>query len=353
MEKGVAENDFVLLLVTKGYIQKATSRKGGVGFETDLITGEIVVSGNRRKFIPVLVRVSFDELPPFLKGTNAVVISDLYTYDKEYEILYRALTQQEMKKPSLGKVRILEDPPSSDAPFDIDRLKGIKRTPDFCYWDIWINSESLSDRTLPQLFPLYQANLLSKQAGNETRPYPFIFDPRNKKSHYPELVYESADYAPEINCGSYDKAVLSEQRIRYSYIDLSDNTPFAISPRFVEGTVIALVRVLAKIHEQLQRTPNVSVTVRIRCSKPALYLESRSIFDFPRGGMDSYFIPAGDHSLHYLFGALSVSECESLWQKIHGQFFSDQPKSHRPFLQASSSEFRRAYGRLLNASDWW
>lgn len=82
-------------------------------------------------------------------------------------------------------------------------------------------------------------------------------------------------------------------------------------------------------------------------------MEGRSLFEFQKGAMDIYFLQAGDVSIVHDFSAITVSDIELFWQKIHGTFVSNQPKSRRPFLHVASSEFRRSYGKLLNASDFW
>jgi hypothetical protein len=53
MERSVRENDYVLVVCTPTYKRKSNNREGGAGYEGDIITGEIVNGGNRRKFIPV------------------------------------------------------------------------------------------------------------------------------------------------------------------------------------------------------------------------------------------------------------------------------------------------------------
>jgi hypothetical protein len=54
METAIRENDFVIVICTPRYKQKADKRDGGVGYEGDIMTGEAFVVRNRRKFIPVL-----------------------------------------------------------------------------------------------------------------------------------------------------------------------------------------------------------------------------------------------------------------------------------------------------------
>lgn len=54
MENAVRDNDFVLVVCTEGYRKKADERRGGVGYEDGIITGEILELGNHEKFIPLL-----------------------------------------------------------------------------------------------------------------------------------------------------------------------------------------------------------------------------------------------------------------------------------------------------------
>jgi len=105
METGVRDNEFVIILVTKKYAEKANARKGGVGYETDLTTGEIIMKENRRKFIPIMICIEYNEAPSYLKGANALKINSLFSYEEAYEKLYAALTEQNPIKPQLGKIR--------------------------------------------------------------------------------------------------------------------------------------------------------------------------------------------------------------------------------------------------------
>lgn len=53
MERAVRENDYVLVVCTPAYKRKSDQRQGGVGYEGDVITGELFSGANRRKFIPI------------------------------------------------------------------------------------------------------------------------------------------------------------------------------------------------------------------------------------------------------------------------------------------------------------
>jgi hypothetical protein len=54
MEKAVRESDYVLIICTPRYKAGSDRREGGVGYEGDIITGEVLNTRNQRKFIPIL-----------------------------------------------------------------------------------------------------------------------------------------------------------------------------------------------------------------------------------------------------------------------------------------------------------
>lgn len=54
MESAIREADFVLIICTPSYKATSDARSGGVGYEGDLITGEILARQESGKFIPVL-----------------------------------------------------------------------------------------------------------------------------------------------------------------------------------------------------------------------------------------------------------------------------------------------------------
>ena len=50
MEKAVRESDYVLLVCTPRYRDRSERRVGGVGYEGDIITGQVLTTRNHRKF---------------------------------------------------------------------------------------------------------------------------------------------------------------------------------------------------------------------------------------------------------------------------------------------------------------
>jgi hypothetical protein len=69
MERAVRENDYVLIVCTPDYKERSDSRRGGVGYEGDIMTAEVLAGRSDRKFIPVLRRGSWeDAAPSWLRG---------------------------------------------------------------------------------------------------------------------------------------------------------------------------------------------------------------------------------------------------------------------------------------------
>lgn len=82
--------DAVIIVCNKDYAQKANNRKGGVGYESELILSEIKSDPLQRKYIPVVIE--YDEngdllLPNFLKSRLCV---DLFK-DTGYNDLLNAI----------------------------------------------------------------------------------------------------------------------------------------------------------------------------------------------------------------------------------------------------------------------
>ena len=69
MERAVRENDYVLIICTPRYKERANGRIGGVGYEGDIMTAEALTSRNHRKFIPILRKGNWrDAAPSWVSG---------------------------------------------------------------------------------------------------------------------------------------------------------------------------------------------------------------------------------------------------------------------------------------------
>ena len=109
MERGVREHDFVVIVCTPKYKERSDSRAGGVGYEGDIMTAEVLQDQNHRKFIPVLRTGLWEAVAPsWLKGKLYIDLSsDPRDRDAYQELLTTLLGQREIAPP-------LGQPPERD-----------------------------------------------------------------------------------------------------------------------------------------------------------------------------------------------------------------------------------------------
>ena len=92
MEKEIRENDYVLIICTPDYRLKSNDRKGGVGYEGDIMTAEVHGQRNHRKFIPILARGTWkSSAPSWLQGKYYLDLSTEEQYAKDYPDLTATL----------------------------------------------------------------------------------------------------------------------------------------------------------------------------------------------------------------------------------------------------------------------
>jgi hypothetical protein len=103
MERGIDKSDFVIVICTPTYAQRADGREGGVGHETRVITGEFAKKIESRKFIPVLRCGEWNSsTPKYLKSIHGVDLRDEPYSEIQYEKLVRALHREPVQPPPIG-----------------------------------------------------------------------------------------------------------------------------------------------------------------------------------------------------------------------------------------------------------
>ncbi len=103
MEK-ISEVDDVIVVCTPLYGAKANVRKGGVGYESLIITGEMLRDQNTSKFIPLLRRGTTEKaIPAYLKSRKYVDFRvDSEFEDRLTQLLRRLHGVPEHPRPPLG-----------------------------------------------------------------------------------------------------------------------------------------------------------------------------------------------------------------------------------------------------------
>lgn len=104
MEKQISESDFVLIICTQKYKEKADDRKSGVGYEGHIISAELLSGKNERKFIPIIKEGNASEtFPVFLSGKLGIDLSDENYYEEHFNDLLTTIFGVR-KKPNVGKI---------------------------------------------------------------------------------------------------------------------------------------------------------------------------------------------------------------------------------------------------------
>lgn len=101
MERSVRENDFVLIVCTPKYKDRSDNRAGGVGYEGDIMTGEVFVQGNDQKFIPLLRGDEWiSSAPSWLLGKYHIDFrGEPYSEDSYQELLDYLFDRRETAPP--------------------------------------------------------------------------------------------------------------------------------------------------------------------------------------------------------------------------------------------------------------
>lgn len=109
MEQMVKDPDIkkVLVICNEDYALKADARKGGVGTESTIMSGDIYSLAEQTKFIPILMEWKNGDacLPTFLKSRMYIDMSSNETYELGYDQLLRDIYSKPLlRKPALGKM---------------------------------------------------------------------------------------------------------------------------------------------------------------------------------------------------------------------------------------------------------
>lgn len=111
METCIRESDYVLLICTPTFAKKANASRGGVGYEKNIVTGEIFEgAASPKKFVPLLrAGEPTDSRPSYLKSKAYVDFRNDSRFDKSLEELLRHVyASPKYIKPPLGEKPLLE-----------------------------------------------------------------------------------------------------------------------------------------------------------------------------------------------------------------------------------------------------
>ena len=118
MERGIRDSDRVLVICTDRYVRQANAGKGGVGYERQIVTAQLIQNLGTNKFIPIIRQASGEEkTPTFLVTRMYVDLRDESQFEMEFDKLLRELHQAPIiQKPSLGKNPFATLPSGQEVP---------------------------------------------------------------------------------------------------------------------------------------------------------------------------------------------------------------------------------------------
>lgn len=118
MEKSVDRAQRVLMICTEKYVKKANEGEGGVGYESMIVTGELVKNLGTSKFIPIVRQTNEEiELPKSVSTRYYINISSTDRYNENIEELLRELHKKPaIRKPLIGKNPFTLSPSKKETP---------------------------------------------------------------------------------------------------------------------------------------------------------------------------------------------------------------------------------------------
>ncbi len=103
METNLASSDYILMICTDRYVQKANAGKGGVGYEKMIITSNLLNSIDENKIIPIIRQKGTFNVPTFLKTKLFINFSKDDEFEFSYDELVRTIHNSPLfEKPEIG-----------------------------------------------------------------------------------------------------------------------------------------------------------------------------------------------------------------------------------------------------------
>jgi hypothetical protein len=110
MEESIETSDKVIVVLTPNYKLKSNNRLGGVGYEQQIISGEIMSGMDRQKFIPIIVAGEYEigencSVPTHFLGVSIIDFRNNEKYNSSLDELLRSIYDSpKFKKPEKGKI---------------------------------------------------------------------------------------------------------------------------------------------------------------------------------------------------------------------------------------------------------
>lgn len=149
METHLSNSDYIVMVCTDKYVEKANSGSGGVGYEKMIVTAELLSSIDSNKVVPIIRQYGTRKVPIFLKTKLFINFSNDNEYEFSFDELVRTFHGSPIfKKPKIGNNPFtpLKDTPQEKSGDAIRELMQIVLN-DFEAGKDWTDYKSLVRRT--------------------------------------------------------------------------------------------------------------------------------------------------------------------------------------------------------------
>jgi hypothetical protein len=103
METHLSNSDYVVMVCTDKYVEKANSGSGGVGYEKMIVTADLLSNIDSNKVVPIIRQYGAQNVPTFLKTKLFVNFSNDDQYEFSFDELVRTFHGSPIfKKPEIG-----------------------------------------------------------------------------------------------------------------------------------------------------------------------------------------------------------------------------------------------------------
>lgn len=125
MEKNLNNSDYILMICTNRYVEKANAGTGGVGYEKMIITSEFLSNIDSNKIIPIIRQNGTYNVPVFLKSKLFIDFSTTDDFEVNFDNLIRTFLGAPLyQKPEIGN-NPFKDVSSHQAERTGDKIKDL------------------------------------------------------------------------------------------------------------------------------------------------------------------------------------------------------------------------------------
>ncbi|QEY16325.1 TIR domain-containing protein [Cellvibrio sp. KY-GH-1] len=103
METHLTDSDYVVMVCTENYVEKANKGTGGVGYEKMIITADLLSNIDSNKIIPIIRQFGTSNVPTFIRTKLFLNFSNNNEYEFCFDELVRTFHDAPLfKKPEIG-----------------------------------------------------------------------------------------------------------------------------------------------------------------------------------------------------------------------------------------------------------